>query len=269
MRTCRSDRCVLQRKHRPPNHPAVQFESTQPLDAAPTVRVNDFTRYLDDLMREADGGISRLSSLSPSLMQDLMRFERNGGQTELLEVIAAAVRHGRALTVHLRCDGGTLPLTLFPAHARVHCTVPLAQFLEQRLTAVEVLHVEPAVLQPERADDYENARGEGVTSFYAPLAPLTWELALRGARAELLPEISSLAAYRIPPGVDLRGLESAGTLGEAITRLRRDATNLREMSAWPGFDRERAMRLLNALYLQAGLIISRTHPAATNEGWTP
>jgi hypothetical protein len=27
------------------------------------------------------------------------------------------------------------------------------------------------------------------------------------------------------------------------------------------------MRLLNALYLQSALIISRTHPAATNEGW--
>jgi len=44
-------------------------------------------------------------------------------------------------------------------------------------------------------------------------------------------------------------------------------SNLREMAGWPGFDRERAMRLLNALYLQAGLIISRTNPAATNDGW--
>ena len=31
---------------------------------------------------------------------------------------------------------------------------------------------------------------------------------------------------------------------------------------------QRAMRLLNALYLQSGLIVSRTHPAATNDGWT-
>jgi hypothetical protein len=30
----------------------------------------------------------------------------------------------------------------------------------------------------------------------------------------------------------------------------------------------RATRLLNGLYLQTGLMISRTHPAATNEGWT-
>ena len=39
------------------------------------------------------------------------------------------------------------------------------------------------------------------------------------------------------------------------------------MAQWPGFDRERAMRLLNALYLQAGLIVSRTHPEAAGESW--
>ena len=31
---------------------------------------------------------------------------------------------------------------------------------------------------------------------------------------------------------------------------------------------QRAMRLLNALYLQSGLIVSRSHPAATNQGGT-
>jgi hypothetical protein len=39
------------------------------------------------------------------------------------------------------------------------------------------------------------------------------------------------------------------------------------MAQWPGFERERATRLLNGLYLQGGLMVSRTHPAATNEGW--
>jgi hypothetical protein len=37
------------------------------------------------------------------------------------------------------------------------------------------------------------------------------------------------------------------------------------MAEWPGFDRPRAMRMLNGLYLQAGLMVSRTHPVATNE----
>ena len=100
-----------------------------------------------------------------------------------------------------------------------------------------------------------------------PLGPLLWELALRGAREELLPEIAGNAAYRIAPGVDLHGLNLTGSLATAVVRLQRATTNLREISDWPGFDRARATRLLNALYLQAGLMVTRTHPAATNEGW--
>jgi hypothetical protein len=109
----------------------------------------------------------------------------------------------------------------------------------------------------------------GEPVLYGALGPVTWELALRGNRSELLPEISRHAAFRIPPGVELQGLEIAGSLAAAVYRMKRDTTNLKEMSAWPGFDRERAMRLLNALYLQAGLMITRTHPAATNDGWVP
>jgi hypothetical protein len=63
-------------------------------------------------------------------------------------------------------------------------------------------------------------------------------------------------------------LELSGSMAEAVARLKRDTINLREMAQWPGFDRERAVRLLNGLYLQAGLMVSRTHPAATNEGWS-
>ena len=33
-----------------------------------------------------------------------------------------------------------------------------------------------------------------------------------------------------------------------------------------GFDRGRAMRMLNGLYLHAALIVSRTHPAAFDPG---
>ena len=56
-------------------------------------------------------------------------------------------------------------------------------------------------------------------------------------------------------------------MAEAVRRLKRETTNLRAMAQWIGFDRERAMRVLNGLYLQSALIVSRTHPAATNEGW--
>ena len=46
---------------------------------------------------------SRLSTLSPSLLLDLMRFEQDGQQGGVLEVLAACVRHARKLLIHLQC----------------------------------------------------------------------------------------------------------------------------------------------------------------------
>ena len=96
---------------------------------------------------------------------------------------------------------------------------------------------------------------------------MLWELALRGSRDDLLPEIAGNAAYRIASGVDLRALKLVGSMGAAVQKLQRQTSSLRDIAQWPGFDRQRAMRMLNALYLQAGLMVSRTHPAATQDGW--
>jgi hypothetical protein len=246
------------------------FESTLPAGAPDLIRASAFQRYLDEIERtqEVDGGLAgRLSSFSPSLAQDLMRFEqarRVGDGLEVLEVLAACVRHARNLLIHLRDEGRVVPLTVFPNERLVHCPVMMEQFIAGRLTELQVLHVEPAVLRPAGDRDKELV---GEPACYFPLGPLLWELALRGAREDLLPEIGGMAAYRIAPGVDLRGLNLGGSLATAVDRLKRTTTNLREISEWPGFDRARATRFLNGLYLQAGLIISRTHPAATNESW--
>jgi hypothetical protein len=246
------------------------FESTLPFGAPDLMRVSVFQRYLDEMTRDADlegRGSTRLTSLSPSLLQDLKRFDpagRSGDGLEVLEVMAACVRHSCALLVHLQDDDRVVPLTVFPTERLVHCPVPMEQFLAGRLTDLRVLHVEPAVLRP---PGHRDGALVGEASHYAPLGLLLWELALRGAREELLPEIAGTAAYRIAPGVDLRGLRLTGSLAAAAARLKRHTTNLREIADWPGFDRARAMRMLNGLYLQAGLMISRTHPAAATDGW--
>jgi hypothetical protein len=245
------------------------FESTLPFGAPDLMRASVFQRYLEEMERtgDIDGGHSRLSSLSPSLMQDLQRFEqsrRPEDGLEVLEVMAACVRHGRSLLMHLQDDNRVLPLTVFPTERLVHCPMRMEQLLDTRLTDLRVMHVEPAVL---KVPGHRDTALVADPMLYAPLGPLLWELALRGAREELLPEIGGMAAYRIAPGVDLRGLNLNGTMAAAVVRLKRATTNLREIAEWPGFDRARATRLLNALYLQAGLMVSRTHPAATNEGW--
>jgi hypothetical protein len=244
------------------------FESTLPFGEPELMRVSAFQRYLDDIVRREGGGndaaASRLSALSPSLLQDLMRFEQDGRQTELLEAVAASVRHARALCIHLQSGEKVIPLTLFPMERLAHCPLPMADFMALPLPELQVLHVEPAMLRPP-GDPMTALVGE--LHLYHPLAPVTWELAMRGSREELLPEIAGNAAYRVAPGVDLRQLALGSDVRAAIRVLQRHTSNLRDISDWPGFNRARATRLLNALYLQAGLIISRTHPAATNDSW--
>jgi hypothetical protein len=153
---------------------------------------------------------------------------------------------------------------VFPEERLIHCPIPLDQFVELPLTELRVMHVEPAVLRP--PGDPESAL-VGEPRLHAPLAPLLWELAMRGSRSELLPEIAGPAVYRVTPGLDWSRLPVGGAALAAIERLRRESTNLRDIAEWPGMDRDRASRLLNALYLQAGLIVSRSHPHAYGDGW--
>ena len=247
------------------------FDSTQPVESADLMRVSAFRRYLAANVRdtEAAGLATRLTSLNPSLMQDLLRFERpaaggDDNRLEALEVLAAALRHGRRLRLHLQHESRVLPLTVFPSEGQAHCPMPMAQLLALRLVDLRVLHVEPAELEP--LARLENGAGAEAQR-YGPLGLLLWELALRGSREALLPELAGAAAYRVAPSAKLHALALSGSVAAAVARLQRDTTNLADIASWPGFDRSRAMRMLNGLYLQAALMVSRSHPAATNEHW--
>lgn len=243
------------------------FESTLPFGEPDLMRASAFRRWIDESARhgDADSTASKLSTLSPSLMLDLMRFEQEGRQSGVIEILAACIRHARKLLIHLQASDRVLPLTVFPLEHLVHCPMPMRQLLTLPLGELSVLHVEPALLRPP-GDRVRSMVGQ--PQHYSALAPLLWELALRGARAELLPEIAGPAAYRISPGLNLRVLELSGTLAQAVARLKRETTSLRGVAQWPGFDAERATRLLNGLYLQGGLMVSRTHPAAAGDGWS-
>ncbi len=228
------------------------FPSTQPMHPADS--------------RPPPAAHTALSSLSPSLLQDLLRFENSGPQRELLEVLAACVRHTQALAITVAApDQPPLVLSVFPTDRQVHCVLPLADVLGGNLAALQVLEVQPARWRAPRSTE---AHRIDHPDHYAPLGPLLWAVALRGARDALLPELAGQAAYRVSPGISLGGLTVPGAMAACITRLRRHTCNLREIASWPDVGPQRAMRLLNALYLQSGLIVSRTHPAATNDGWT-
>ncbi|ARN23357.1 hypothetical protein [Piscinibacter gummiphilus] len=242
------------------------FEPTIPFGEPELLRVSAFQRYLHEPGGPRARGVvvegaARQPALSPSLLADLGRFEQAGQASEALEVLAACVRHGQQVVVHLQMGDMVVPLTVFAIERLVHCPISLDALLKQRPTELRVLHVEPAVLRP--PGDVEKAL-VGEEQHYHPLRPVLWEFALRGSRATLLPEIAGPVAYRVAPGIELGDLRATGVLAAAIQRLQRASVSLRELSDWPGFDGERAARLLNALYLQSGLIISRTHRAATD-----
>ena len=241
-----------------------QFPSTLPMDATDS-RPAVVKLCASPAGRAGAPVHTALSSLSPSLMQDLLRFDKDNPQRELLEVLAAGVRHTQPLAIALAWERQALTLSMFPTQRLVHCPLPMADVLAGNLDAMQVRQVQPASLRPPGSAELARI---GNPAFYAPLGPLLWAVALRGARDALLPELAGQAAYRVAPGVTLSGLDVPGAMAACINRLRRKTSNLREIAGWYDIGPLRATRLLNALYLQSGLIVSRSHPAATNEGWT-
>jgi hypothetical protein len=243
------------------------FDSTIPFGEPELLRASAFQRYLQEFEAEAatTGGMStRLAQLSPSLRADLQRFEHDGVGGEAVEVVAACVRHSKRVTIHLQCGERVVPMTVFPEQRLVHCPMDMNELVERHLHELRVMHVEPALLRPP-GDPVESLVGPA--HLHYPLAPLMLYLAMRGPRRTLLPEIAGPAAYRVAPSLDVNMLPVRGVLRAVIEKLRRQSANLSEIASWPALDRERAARLLNALYLQAGLIVSRSHPDAVRDTW--
>ena len=263
------------------------FQTTQPHGGHPQRRVGDPPRIAarHGKRSNSDAGTTHLASLNPSLLQDLQRFaadHRPGDGLDLLEVLAASLRHNSVLQVHLQNqpqdrphgrphgrpqartqehtqdEPSVLQMTVLPAHRRVRCHLPTPPWQALTLLTLRVLRV--ASLASESSEAAASNSEAAGTPY--DLGPLLWHLALHGARGELLPEIAGVASYRVTPGASLDVAEPVGALAEAVQRLQGQTTPLREIASWPGFDRDRAARLLNALYLQSALIVTRSHPGA-------
>ncbi len=246
--------------------PSPLFEPTHPAGAKDLMRVSEFERETlaarPDLETEVTANGTRLAALNPSLLQDLQRFDAAQGPADGLdpmEVMAAALRHARPLLLHLHLQAGprVVPLTVWPQAWQLQSPLSLAEWLSMRLDELRVLSVQPADRDTPHA---ATTSTEAPTQTLVPLRPLLWELALRGARERLLPEIAGIATYRVAPGAELGPLELTGSLRAAVGRLQQEGQPLRLIAAFADFDTNRATRLLNGLYLQAALMISRSHP---------
>jgi hypothetical protein len=235
------------------------FESTIPADAPELMCAS---RYVEYLRTEGQKTLPH-GDLPRALQHDLSRFAAAKKGAEMLAVMAACVRHGQRLTIQLRCAGRVVPLTVFPRERLAYSPLPIETLIAMPLAEMRIIHLEPANIQPPDSDQAPI----GAARLYRPLAPLLWAMAMRGPTAALLPEIAGAAAYRVAPSIDLSPVLNSGLLTNAVQRLRRETSNLRSLSEWPGLDRERASRLLNAIYLQSALIVTRSHPEASSDHW--
>jgi hypothetical protein len=201
--------------------------------------------------------------LPTTLLADLQQLQNDPTNGDVLEVIAACLRHHEAALLYLEYGSHVWPVTLFPREFLYHSPRVVSDMAAgAALSALKLIGAEPPGVRPPG-----HAMHERMASAvkYHPLAALLWAVALHGPRATLLTEISGRVAYKLVSSGAKDLPSSLGALLPAVLRLRQEAASLREVANWPGLSVQRASRLLNALYLTGELMVSRSHPAAHRE----
>lgn len=235
-------------------------ESELPLQSG-LWRVSEFRSALQD-MAKVEPKQGERTGLKPSLLADLQRREDFSSSLDLLEVLAACVRHRQEVVIYIARDQYIVPLTVFPYDNLYYCPLYPRDLFDAGLKTSRLLRLEASQMSiPGQTD----GRYIGTPELYRPLRLLLWGTALRGPRNTLLPELAGPAVYRVRSDFEISGLFFDAAHLQAIQRLIKQVAPLRVIAQWPGFDEEHAVRFLNTLYLLSGLIISRTHPAALSE----
>ena len=226
-------------------------------------RISAFERERRETGGSGFATLGRSTVLPTTLLAELRRIEDwSAGESDVLEVMAASLRHREALLMLLRYEDLVWPVTLFPLQMLYHSPRDMADATPAGLGSVAALAIEPPGVRPPGHWMHERV---AQAAHYRPLLPLLWRMALHGPRHELLADIGGTAAYRVVPSPHGERPTAPGALGPAIERLRRESASLREIAGWPGLGVERASRMLNALYLASSLLTTRSHPAARPE----
>jgi len=225
-------------------------------------RISSFERYRLQHGTSAFSQLDGPTLLPTTLMADLGRLEREGADADVLEVVAACMRHHEAALLCLKLQGLVLPVTLFPSQGLYHCPRDLQEGSTTLLGHLSVLSVEPPGVRPPGHAQHDRV---GQAAHYHALPPLLFALAVYGARSNLLNEIAGAAAYRATRRLAEDGISASGALASAAEAMTRETVSLKTVAAWPGMSVERARRLLNGLYLVSSLRVTRGHPAARSE----
>ena len=208
----------------------------------------------------ADAGPTLLPT---TLLTDLRRLQADPVSNDVLEVVAACLRHQEPALLYLALAPLVWPVTVFPAQRLYHAPRGLADMTPASdLPGLRLISAEPPGVRPPGHFRHDRV---AAPEKYRPLAPLLCALALNGPRSALLAEIGGRTAYRLAAGAAETLPPLPGALAPAALRLREKAASLREMARWPGMSTERASRLLNALYLSGNLMVMRSHAAARDE----
>jgi hypothetical protein len=226
-------------------------------------RISEFERIRAEMSPSGGTGLQRVTVFPTTLQAELQTLERGPTRGDPLEVISACQRQRESALIYLLYEEEFLwPVTLFPTPMLYHSPRDILQSTEAGLATLQLLSVEPPGVRPPGHWMHERV---GQSSFYRPLVPLLWTLALQGPRRALLPGIGGTAAYRVLHKPEDDRLTAPGALGPAVERLRRQGASLKTIASWPGLGPDRSARLLNALYLVSNLIVSRAHPAARSD----
>jgi hypothetical protein len=237
---------------------AWRWQTMQDFSDSTLWHVSAYERMRLERSSSAFARLGENTLLPTTLLADLRQLHSGHGSSDVLEILAACMRHRHAALICLRYEGLVWPITAFPTELVYHSPRDLALAEPEGLATLQVLSCDAPGL---RAPGHWMHERVGRKEHYHSLKPLLWNLALNGPRHELLAEIAGPAAYRVSLSREGR-LLAPGALGPAADRLRSESASLRDIARWPGMSIERACRLLNALYLSSALMVMRSHPAA-------
>lgn len=224
-------------------------------------RISSYERMRVERSSSVFAQLGENTVLPTTLLADLRHLENRREESDVIEVLAACMRHRQGALLCLQYEDLVWPITVFPAELVYHSPRDLALASPLALAGLKVLSCDSPGVRPPGHWMHERV---GRPEHYRSLKALLWNLALNGPRNVLLSEIGGTVAYRATVSREDR-LYAPGALGPAAERLRRESVSLRDMAKWPGLSLDRASRLLNALYLTSGLMVMRTHPAARDQ----
>jgi hypothetical protein len=195
----------------------------------------------------------RKTAFTTSMRADLRKLADAPQHCNALAVVAASVRHSHPMAMKLQVRDRVTTLAVFPRLRQFRCEVDLCTLAPAQMAQLRLVQVE-------QVPPLEPSLGPAGRLGLGPLSPMLWHLAKYGPTEALLPEIAGPAVYRVSPSLQLASLPPDPEVMAVLKQMRRRPLLLEDLAQSPGFSRARACRLLNAVYLQAGLIVSRSLP---------